>query len=173
MRIEKAAPNDFDKARYFYHSLIDCMNERRKPIKWIKDVYPAPEFLRDSLDKGELYFAIEGDRVIAAMVVNHDFNEGYLKLGKETPLTGDDVMEIHALGVHPDFTGRGVGKAMVEEAIGAAGKAGVKGLRLDVLKGSETARRLYLRCGFQYTGSVQMYYENTGFAEFGLYEYRL
>ena len=148
MRIEKAAPNDFDKARYFYHSLIDCMNERRKPIKWIKDVYPAPEFLRD-------------------------FNEGYLKLGKETPLTGEDVMVIHALGVHPDFTGRGVGKAMVEEAIGAAGKAGVKGLRLDVLKGSETARRLYLRCGFQYTGSVQMYYENTGFAEFGLYEYRL
>ena len=60
---------------------------------------------------------------------------------------------------------------MVEKAIDIAKRAGVKGLRLDVLKGNDTASRLYVRCGFKYVCSVQMYYENTGNAEFGIYEY--
>ena len=86
-------------------------------------------------------------------------------------MTGAEVLVIHALGVHPDYSGRGIGKMMVEEAIKIAKKSGAKGLRLDVLKGNEAAKKLYLRCGFQYVGSVQMYYENTGNADFGIYEY--
>ncbi len=171
MRITQANPGDFEMVRSFYHSLIDDMKERKQTIRWTKDVYPAPEFLRSSLDKGELYICCDGPSTAAAMVVNHDCNEGYHKLGKQTPLTDVEVLVIHALGVHPDFSGRGIGKMMVEKAIDIAKRAGVKGLRLDVLKGNDTASRLYVRCGFEYVGSVQMYYENTGNAEFGIYEY--
>lgn len=171
MRIVQASPYDFEKVRAFYHSLIDGMKERNQTITWIKDVYPAPEFLRSSLDDGELYLCCDGSRIAAAMVVNHDCNEGYRSLGKETPLANAEVLVIHALGVHPDYSGRGIGKMMVEEAIEMAGRSGAKGLRLDVLRGNEAAKKLYLRCGFQYVGSVQMYYENTGITDFGIYEY--
>ena len=171
MKILHASPEDFGRVRSFYHSLIDGMKEKSQTITWIKDVYPAPEFLKTSLDKSELYLCCEGPRIAAAMVVNRDCNEGYRNLGKDTPLTNAEVMVIHALGVHPDYSGRGIGKMMVKEAIEMARKSGAKGLRLDVLKGNEAARRLYLRCGFEYVGSVQMYYENTGTADFGIYEF--
>ena len=171
MRIIQACPGDFETIRAFYHSLIDGMQERRQIITWIKDVYPAPEFLKSSLNDSKVYLCFDGSRIAAAMVVNHDCNEGYRNLGKQTPLTDAEVLVIHALGVHPDYSGRGIGKMMVEEAIEIAGKSGAKGLRLDVLKGNEAAKKLYLRCGFQYVGSVQMYYENTGNADFGIYEY--
>ena len=171
MRIIQACPDDFETIRAFYYSLIDGMQERKQIITWIKDVYPAPEFLRSALNNGELYLCCDGPRIAASMVVNRDCNEGYRNLGNETPLTNEEVLVIHALGVHPDYTGKGIGKMMVEEAVKIAKKSGAKGLRLDVLKGNEAARRLYLRCGFEYVGSVQMYYENTGNAYFGIYEF--
>ena len=171
MKIIQANTNDFEMIRSFYHSLIDGMRERKQTITWIKDVYPAADFLRSSLNNGELYMCCDGLRAAAVMVVNHDFNEGYCKLEKQTLLTNSEVLVIHALGVHPDYSGRGIGKKMVEEAIEIARKSGAAGLRLDVLKGNEAAEKLYLRCGFKYVGSVQMYYENTGNAEFGIYEY--
>ena len=171
MKIIQANTNDFEMIRSFYHSLIDGMRERGQTITWIKDVYPAADFLRTSLNNGELYMCCDGPRTAAVMVVNHDCNEGYCNLGKQTPLTNTEVLVIHALGVHPDYSGRGIGKKMVEEAIEIARKSGAAGLRLDVLKGNEAAEKLYLRCGFKYVGSIQMYYENTGNAEFGIYEY--
>ena len=108
MRIIQACPDDFETIRAFYHSLIDGMQERKQIITWIKDVYPAPEFLKSSLNDGELYLCSDDSRIAAAMVVNHDCNEGYRNLGKQTPLTGAEVLVIHALGVHPDYSGRGI-----------------------------------------------------------------
>ena len=110
MRIIQACPDDFETIRAFYHSLIDGMQERKQIITWIKDVYPAPEFLKSSLNDGELYLCFDDSRIAAAMVVNHDCNEGYRNLGKQTPLTDAEVLVIHALGVHPDYSGKGIGK---------------------------------------------------------------
>ena len=80
---------------------------------------------------------------------------------------------IHALGVHPDFQGKGCAKAMVRKAITIAGETGMKAIRLDVLAGNIPAENLYQGMGFQYLTSVQMYYEDTGWAAFKLYEYVL
>ena len=110
MKIIRANTKDFEKIRFFYHSLIDGMKERKQTITWIKDVYPAADFLRSSLNNGELYMCCDGPRAAAVMVVNHDFKEGYCKLEKQTLLTNSEVLVIHALGVHPDYSGRGIGK---------------------------------------------------------------
>ena len=78
---------------------------------------------------------------------------------------------IHALGVHPDFHGKGYAKAMVRKAVAIAGESGMKAIRLDVLDGNIPADKLYQGMGFQYLASVQMYYEDTGWTSFKLYEY--
>ena len=82
-------------------------------------------------------------------------------------------MVIHALGVHPRFGGKGLGARMVEAAIAIARESGIKAIRLDVLEGNEPARRIYLACGFESITSVQMFYENTGLANFELFELAL
>ena len=50
---------------------------------------------------------------------------------------------------------------------------GMKAIRLDVRKGNEPARRIYVRAGFEYIDTLQVHYESTGFVDFELFEFAL
>ena len=139
-------------------------------VGWKKDIYPSSEFLRKAAEKGELYYAEDGEGIAAAMVFNHDCNEGYEAFPWQTEAERTEIMVIHALGVHPRCSRRGYAKAMLREAIALAEKNGMKAIRLDVLEGNFPAEKLYAGFGFQYRGTVLMYYEDTGWKNFLLYE---
>lgn len=173
MEIVKAQPTSYPVVRDFYNSLIDAMNAAGLIITWIKDVYPSLDFIKSSAEKGELYLCLEEDEIAAAMVLNHDCGEAYQEASWPTEAAESEVMVIHALGVHPKFGGKGIGAKMVEEAIHLARKEGQIAIRLDVLAGNEPARRIYVNCGFKSICNVQMYYENTGLADFELFELAL
>ena len=173
MEIITAAESQFADVRRFYHSLIDDMREAHMNITWIKDVYPSPDFLRESIRRREVYIGCQSGDIAAAMVLNHQYNEGYRDFPWRTEAKDTEIMVIHALGVHPRCGGKGCGREMVAKAISTAKGAGMKAIRLDVLSGNLPAKRLYTGCGFQYMQTVQMFYENTGTADFELYEYVL
>ena len=67
----------------------------------------------------------------------------------------------------------GYAKAMVQKAIDIAIETGMKAIRLDVLGGNIPAERLYQGFGFRYMATLKMYYEDTGWTDFKLYEYVL
>ena len=173
MIIIKAETDQFETVRNFYHSMIDAMSGATVYVGWQKDVYPSSEFLADSIRKGELYLVLEDGNITAAMVFNRDHNEGYNGIRWKVEADDDEVMVIHALGVHPVYYGRGYAKALVREAINIAEKNGIKAIRLDVLEGNIPAEMLYSSFGFQYTDTVRMYYEDTGWTNFKLYELRI
>ena len=62
---------------------------------------------------------------------------------------------------------------MVQYAIGTARSQGCRALRLDVLGGNVPAERLYTGQGFARRGTVRMFYADTGWTDYGLYEYLL
>ena len=173
MQLEQATPAAYEQVRAFYHSLIDEMQAAGNIITWVKDVYPSPEFLRASLQAGQLYLGMEDGEIAAAMVLNSDVNDGYAGAPWKVDAADSEVLVIHALGVHPRFGGRGLGRQMTEAAIRIARESGMKALRLDVIEGNEPARRIYVNCGFYPVSQVQMYYENTGLANFELFEFAL
>lgn len=76
MIVEKAYIKQFEDVRSFYHSLIDGMQDRKYDIGWKKDIYPEPEFLMSSISKGELFVGLINDQIMAAMIINHESNEG-------------------------------------------------------------------------------------------------
>ena len=47
----------------------------------------------------------------------------------------------------------------------------MKLMRLDILKCNLPAEKLYPACGFQCVDTVTMYYEDTGWTDFEMYEY--
>ena len=171
--ITKALPSDFQIIRLFYHSLIDAMLDSPYLPGWEKDVYPAPDVLLTEIEKGNFYYLREGERIAAGMVVNQKCNEDYWEAKWPENLPQDQFMVIHMLGVHPDFTGKGYAREMVRFALDLARKAGMKAVRLDVLKGNVPAEKLYAGLGFQFIDSIQMFYEDTGWAEYELYEMQL
>ena len=89
------------------------------------------------------------------------------------PLKSRALLVIHALGVHPAFARRGIAQRMVQYAIGTARPQGCRALRLDVLGGNVPAERLYTGQGFARRGTVRMFYDDTGWTDYGLYEYLL
>ena len=137
MKIAKANDEQYESVRSFYHSLIDAMKGSHYDIGWEKDIYPVPEFLKESIDGGELYICTEDDHIVGAMVLNHQCNDGYRKFQWQTEAADQKV------------------------------------IRLDVLAGNVPAEKLYTGLGFKYMDTLRMYYEDTGWTDYELYEYVL
>lgn len=163
-------PNDFDEVRNFYWELIDQIKDLDYVPGWEKGVYPADAFLKDSLNKGELYILKQDQRIVAAVVCNYQCNEGYLGTQWKTDATDEEVLVIHALGVLPECHHQGLAKRMVREAIRIARENHLRAIRLDVLDGNLPALKLYEGFGFEYRRKVRMFYEDTGWTDFLLYE---
>ena len=173
MVITKAPGDAFPEVRAFYHSLIDALEGAPYHPMWQKDIYPAPEELKSAVEAQSLYVGRTGDRIAAAMVLNQACNDAYQAASWQSGIRHEDCLVIHMLGVHREFAGMGYAKDMVRYAIGHARSAGMKAVRLDVLKGNLPAERLYESLGFVYADTVPMFYEDTGWTEFLLYEYPL
>ncbi|MDD5922530.1 MAG: hypothetical protein PUC44_05065 [Eubacteriales bacterium] len=54
-----------------------------------------------------------------------------------------------------------------------SGEEQQKAVRLDVLAGNVPAEKLYEGLGFKYMDALKMYYEDTGWTDYELYEYVL
>ena len=171
--IAQAGPDQYESVRAFYHALIDAIALLPYGAGWKKDIYPSKEMLRDAAGAGELFIATDSGKIIGAMVVNHECNEGYREYKWPTEAEDSEVTVIHALGVHPDYSGKGVARQMVRFVIEKAGSEGQKVIRLDVLKGNLPAEKLYKRIGFKYLHTLNMFYEDTGWTDYELYEYPL
>lgn len=111
------------------------------------------------------------EEIVAAMVVNHECNEGYQKVNWKQHLDNSQFTVIHALCVATKMSGHGVAKAMVRYAIDYSRQMGMKAVRLDVFEGVVPASHLYQSQGFIYQGSTAMYYPDTGWTNFDLFEY--
>ena len=173
MIIRKAEVREYPAVRAFYHSLIDGIADRPYGAGWKKDIYPAQDFLMDAIRSGELYIGADGETILASMVLNHQSNEGYLEFQWPTEAEAWEVTVIHALGVHPSCTGKGYARQLVRFAIDFARERAQKAIRLDVLKGNLPAEKLYAAMGFRLLHTLPMYYEDTGWTDYELYELAL
>lgn len=169
-KIRLAAEPEFDAVRDFYWALIDEMQASPFAPGWEKGVYPSDDFLKEALRKNWLYVMEQDGRIASAMVLNRQCNEGYAGTEWRIDAEEDEVTVIHALGVSPAFHGRGFAEEMVKEAIHTAKTQHQKAIRLDVLNGNLPALKLYEKLGFQHRRTVRMFYEDTGWTDFLLYE---
>ena len=166
MKLEKCTVKQFDEIKTFYWDVIDGMKDAEYSPAWTKGIYPTEEYLLDCLQKGTLYALKDGDTIAAAMVVNSNCNDGYA--GTKWNVDTDKVRVIHILAVAGEYLQQGIGTRMVKEAISLSQEYDV--IRLDVLKGNIPASKLYEGMGFKLIRVANMYYEDTGWTDYLLYE---
>lgn len=171
LKIRMAAVQDYNEVREFYYSLIDAMKNAEYKPGWERDVYPAQEFLRQSIKNNELFIGESDGKIVSCMVVNHKYNEGYRDISWSVKAEDAELLVIHALGVHPEFSGKGIAKHMVQKTIEMAQESQIKTIRLDVLEGNMPAEKVYVKMGFQYQDTIKMFYEDTGWTNCKLFEY--
>ena len=153
--------DDYTSVRDFYFSLIDAMEDAEFKPGWQKDVYPTQEFLIKSIKNDELYIGKLEDKIVSCMVVNQEYNEGYNHITWSVQALDSELLVIHALGVHPAFSGQGIAKQMVQKVIDTA-RENHRNL---------PAEKAYTKMGFQYLDTIQMFYEDTGWTEYKIYEF--
>ena len=171
--IRQAETGDYPAVREFYYALTDEMANTEFPPGWEKDVYPTQDFLRDSIRRGELYLGLLAGELAACMVVNGRYNEGYRSVTWGADAADGELLAIHALGVRRGCSGRGLAKEMARYALDLARRRGKKTVRLDVLGGNLPAERAYTAVGFRYVATLPMFYEDTGWTDYRLFEYIL
>ncbi len=113
---------------------------------------------------------MENSVLLACVILNQECNEGYHGCAWSVDCASYEILIQHALAVHPRMQGRGVGKVVVENILQIAKSEGRKSVRVDVLAACEAAERLYRSCGFVFVAAREMFYEDTGWTEYRLFE---
>lgn len=170
MQLRKAETEEFDAVRNFYWNLIDELQSRENTVGWKKDIYPTTQFLRESIENGSLYVLDDESEIIASVVLNSQWNNGYDGLPWEIDCPRESVLVPHALGVKADAQNKGIGRKVVQDIIAIARNTNKRAIRLDILCGNIAAERLYSAMGFQYVQTKDMFYEDTGWTKFAMYE---
>ena len=170
LKMRIAAKKDYGAARDFYYSLIDGFERMEYSPGWKKGVYPTDEYLFECIENGELYIGETKGNTAACMVINHKYNDGYKKVRWSVQAEDSELFVIHILGVSPLYSGKGIAKLMVQKAIEIAREQKIKTIRLDVLAGNIPAEKVYTKMGFRYLETVQMYYDDTGWTSYKLFE---
>ena len=170
LNIRAAKRAEYEAVKDFYDSLIDSMGNSPFHPGWEKGIYPAYDYLLDSIKKGQLYCGWLEGQIVSCMIVNHEYNEGYRALKWSVNPPNSQLLVIHALGVDPRFSGRGIAREMARSVIALAKEQKIPTIRLDVLEGNIPAERAYRAVGFQYVGTVPMYYEDTGWTNYKAFE---
>ena len=173
MIIRKAVNEDYKIVREFYYLLTDALENAKHTPGWVRDVYPDQQLILGSICNGELFLAFDQEVLVGSMILNHLCNEGYPADGWLVDASPDQIAVIHALGVHPDYRRRGYAKALVNKAIEVARSERCTTLRLDVLLGNDSAKWLYEKMGFKIVHFQRMYYEDTGWTDYHLFEFPL
>ena len=169
MRIRKARITDKDLVYTFYDNVIDSMAQSPFSPGWEKGIYPTQEELLQSILERCLYIMTFKGEIIGAFVMDSKQTEGY----QDAPWTiaePEKVLILHKLAVKHELQNRGLAKRLVDHAIKTARKMKKAAIRLDVYKPNIPASRLYLSKGFKHIASRKLFYEDTGIADFELYE---
>ena len=88
------------------------------------------------------FVALEGERIVGAILSGHDGRRGY----------------IYHTAVHPDYRGKGIGTALVEEAMADLERCGIHKAALVVFARNQTGNDFWEHRGF--TGREDLVYRN-------------
>lgn len=168
LEIRSAQTHELDAIVAFYYQLIDDLADKEESPRWEKEVWPTTEMLAEAIEAKTLTLAWEGSELVGAFILDRECPEGYEQAPWSIP--SEQALTAHLVAVSTRHQGKGIGRALMQAAAESARTQGAKAIHLDVIDGNHPASELYLRTGFNWVKRVQLFYEDTGWETFDLYE---
>jgi ribosomal protein S18 acetylase RimI-like enzyme len=135
LQIERAHASDIEP---IHHLLLSQFAEHSISVPHTSLEQAIGELLKDAR-KGVCLVAREGGEIVGVAVISLAWTLEH----------GGKSAWLDELYVLPECRGRGVGQALLEQAITAAREMGCAALDLEVDQDHTRAERLYVRAGFQ------------------------
>lgn len=170
IEIVKAKYEHYNELLQFYNDVVCYLSLNNDYPGWTHGEYPFDENIIDGLNNETLYIGIYENRIVCALIVNHEYALQYQNVYFDIELNYQNVYILHTLAVHPSFLRFGFAKKMLEFVIDKARNNNIAHICLDVYEENIPARRLYESLGFNYIDKVSMGFESLGLNYFCLYE---
>lgn len=172
LELVRAGSADAATARDAYRRIVEHLAVTADFPHWHEEDHPSRAEIQAWVDADDLYLARErgSGQVAGVVALDHRAPGGYAQAAWAVQAQRHEVLVVHALGVCPDFLGRGVGRFLVDASLDVARQKGCRAVRLDTYVENLPARRLYARCGFTDLGLHTLRYEGTDLDQFHLFE---
>ena len=164
---------DFETVKNRYIDVISHTPGIKQHARWEYGRHPTEQGLRSYIENGEMYLLMLQESIAGMVAVVMSQGQEYEAVSWAENLENHEVATLHLLAVCPEYQGRSLSGLILDLAGELAKKHGKKALRLDVLESNLPAQRMYEKAGFVYRGKQRWYAENTGWADFLLYEKKL
>ncbi len=135
-------------------SLVAACTEKMQGqgnFQWY-DEYPTRAILLKDIENGTLFTVLEQDKIIGILALTY----------KEEPQYNDirwndengRALEIHRMGVHPKWQGKGIGKELFDFAESYGKENGYSSIRMDTYSENERMIKLAKIRGYKRTGEI-------------------
>ena len=98
----------------------------------------------------------------ACAIVNSNSNKEYKRVAWKVNERDNNVWIIHALAVRYEYRGMGLATQLVKN---------IEAIHLYVIDKNTLADKLYIKAGFKYISTENIFYEVVGNRQFRMYEY--
>lgn len=162
--------DDFETVRSKYIDVIEHTAKIQQHAHWEYGKHPSDQLLRTYIERGEMYFLMDGEDIAGMTVLSMSQGDDYKGVSWQENLQDDEVAVLHLLAVCPAYRGKYLGNVIIDQAMEITAGKGKKALRVDTLKDNIPAQQMYERAGFSCRGEKTMYADNTGILDFVFYE---
>ncbi len=115
--------------------------------------YPNTTVFGQDIERGDLWVA-DLDGVVAGVAALTTIQDAeYAQLGWDLSET---ALVTHRLAVHPDFQGRGIAAALLQQAEALAVARGIAVLRIDTNSENAATQRLFPKLGYAFAGELTL-----------------
>ena len=171
MKIQKCDASFFKPLCEFFEEVMQNLISNINYPKWTYGVYPCKDSIKNDIDSGWQYIALEGEKIVGAFILNENPMGNYQKGSWSKNLNEGEYLVIHTLATSPKHFGKGIASKMVRFALDYAKQAGYKGIRLDVVPTNTPANTLYEKMGFTCIGEYDLDRGYEHIPTFLLFEY--
>ncbi len=169
MEIRLARKEELSELMAFYNDIIDQQAHDDYSPRWTRDIYPALSDLQRFLDLNCLYLVKNNDQIIAAAALAQGEEEMYRQADWQKKVSDDEIAMLHLFAIKKDYRRTGLSDRFLDYLLNEARRY-ARVVHLDVMLGNVPAARLYLKHGFTYCQTMEIFYEDTGRVECDLYE---
>ena len=119
-------------------------------LQW-DDHYPNPGVFERDVTLGQLWLAEIGNEIAGVAAITTDQEPEYANVGWDIQET---AIVVHRVAVHPAFQGKGVAKALMQQAETVATERRIPVLRIDTNSHNQATQSLFPKLGYTYAGET-------------------
>jgi len=166
MNIRQAIITDIPKIMQLIAEVVPVMNAAGN-LQWDNN-YPNAQVFTKDIEAAQLWVAVVDGDIAGIAAVTTDQEPEYAEVGWNI----DELAIVtHRLAVSPQYQGKGLAAALLQQAEIEATKRGIKFLRIDTNTANKATQRLFPKLGYVFAGEIGLAFRPN--LRFYCYEKRL